>query len=130
MEFEEQDQEQNEEMQQLASSNYVSTAAAEASRTRAGGYKYKECLKNQAIGIGGNAVDGCREFMPASWTRRNPRCPQMRSLYLSQKLSPQTKRGRDNAAAVPPSIGVPSDPDEPAEASGGAVGDGSRNGKP
>ncbi|CAA7043823.1 unnamed protein product [Microthlaspi erraticum] len=26
--------------------------------------KYKECLKNHAASIGGNAVDGCGEFMP------------------------------------------------------------------
>uniref|UniRef100_A0A7N0V4N3 ZF-HD dimerization-type domain-containing protein n=1 Tax=Kalanchoe fedtschenkoi TaxID=63787 RepID=A0A7N0V4N3_KALFE len=24
---------------------------------------YKECQKNQAAGVGGHAVDGCREFM-------------------------------------------------------------------
>ncbi|MCE3215673.1 hypothetical protein HAX54_003171 [Datura stramonium] len=27
--------------------------------------KYRECLKNHAVGIGGYAVDGCGEFMPA-----------------------------------------------------------------
>lgn len=27
--------------------------------------KYKECLKNHAVGIGGHAVDGCGEFLPA-----------------------------------------------------------------
>ncbi|KAF9622989.1 hypothetical protein IFM89_035704 [Coptis chinensis] len=27
--------------------------------------KYRECLKNHAVGIGGHAVDGCGEFMPA-----------------------------------------------------------------
>ncbi|KAE8715812.1 Zinc-finger homeodomain protein 2 [Hibiscus syriacus] len=26
---------------------------------------YRECLKNHAVGIGGHAVDGCGEFMPA-----------------------------------------------------------------
>ncbi|KAI3508847.1 hypothetical protein L1887_23867 [Cichorium endivia] len=30
-----------------------------------GGYRYRECLKNQAVGIGRLAVDGCGEFMPA-----------------------------------------------------------------
>ncbi|XP_052201665.1 zinc-finger homeodomain protein 2 [Diospyros lotus] len=30
-----------------------------------GGYRYRECLKNHAVGIGGHAVDGCGEFMPA-----------------------------------------------------------------
>ncbi|XP_019174170.1 PREDICTED: zinc-finger homeodomain protein 2-like [Ipomoea nil] len=28
-------------------------------------YRYKECLKNHAVGIGRHAVDGCGEFMPA-----------------------------------------------------------------
>ncbi|KAI5669788.1 hypothetical protein M9H77_19641 [Catharanthus roseus] len=27
--------------------------------------KYRECLKNHAVGIGGHAVDGCGEFLPA-----------------------------------------------------------------
>ncbi|CAA2965379.1 zinc-finger homeodomain 2-like [Olea europaea subsp. europaea] len=27
--------------------------------------RYKECLKNHAVGIGGHAVDGCTEFMAA-----------------------------------------------------------------
>ncbi|XP_078433794.1 zinc-finger homeodomain protein 4-like [Wolffia australiana] len=27
--------------------------------------KYRECLKNHAAAIGGNAVDGCGEFMPS-----------------------------------------------------------------
>ncbi|KAI3922144.1 hypothetical protein MKX01_005833 [Papaver californicum] len=27
--------------------------------------RYRECLKNHAIGVGGHAVDGCGEFMPA-----------------------------------------------------------------
>uniref|UniRef100_A0A803MCI9 ZF-HD dimerization-type domain-containing protein n=2 Tax=Chenopodium quinoa TaxID=63459 RepID=A0A803MCI9_CHEQI len=27
--------------------------------------RYRECLKNHAIGIGGHAVDGCGEFLPA-----------------------------------------------------------------
>ncbi|KMZ72570.1 Zinc finger-homeodomain protein 1 [Zostera marina] len=29
------------------------------------GVKYKECLKNHAASIGGNATDGCGEFMPS-----------------------------------------------------------------
>lgn len=28
-------------------------------------HRYKECLKNHAVGIGGHAVDGCGEFLPA-----------------------------------------------------------------
>ncbi|WOL00447.1 hypothetical protein Cni_G09160 [Canna indica] len=31
----------------------------------AGGGRYRECLKNHAVGIGGHAVDGCGEFLPA-----------------------------------------------------------------
>ncbi|XVE86843.1 hypothetical protein DITRI_Ditri18aG0067700 [Diplodiscus trichospermus] len=27
--------------------------------------RYRECLKNHAVGIGGHAIDGCGEFMPA-----------------------------------------------------------------
>ncbi|KAF8654381.1 hypothetical protein HU200_061562 [Digitaria exilis] len=30
-----------------------------------GGTRYRECLKNHAVGIGGHAVDGCGEFMAA-----------------------------------------------------------------
>uniref|UniRef100_A0A1J3CW13 Zinc-finger homeodomain protein 1 n=1 Tax=Noccaea caerulescens TaxID=107243 RepID=A0A1J3CW13_NOCCA len=28
-------------------------------------FRFRECLKNQAVNIGGHAVDGCGEFMPA-----------------------------------------------------------------
>lgn len=31
----------------------------------AGKARYRECLKNHAVGIGGHALDGCGEFMPA-----------------------------------------------------------------
>ncbi|KAH6784472.1 hypothetical protein C2S52_009431 [Perilla frutescens var. hirtella] len=41
----------------------VDAAAAAAAPLRKP--RYKECLKNHAVGIGGNAVDGCGEFMPA-----------------------------------------------------------------
>ncbi|NP_001151888.1 ZF-HD protein dimerisation region containing protein [Zea mays] len=34
-------------------------------RAKAPGGRYRECLKNHAVGIGGHAVDGCGEFMPA-----------------------------------------------------------------
>ncbi|GKB83792.1 zinc-finger homeodomain protein 1-like protein [Tanacetum coccineum] len=33
--------------------------------TGGGGYRYRECLKNHAVTIGGHAVDGCGEFMAA-----------------------------------------------------------------
>ncbi|CAB4314245.1 unnamed protein product [Prunus armeniaca] len=32
---------------------------------RKGAARYRECLKNHAVGIGGHALDGCGEFMPA-----------------------------------------------------------------
>uniref|UniRef100_A0ACD5Y8M8 Uncharacterized protein n=1 Tax=Avena sativa TaxID=4498 RepID=A0ACD5Y8M8_AVESA len=36
------------------------------SRAKAtGGARYRECLKNHAVGIGGHAVDGCGEFIAA-----------------------------------------------------------------
>ncbi|KAI8013412.1 Zinc-finger homeodomain protein 1 [Camellia lanceoleosa] len=42
----------------------VSPVAA-AGRKVGGSYRYRECLKNHAVGIGGHAVDGCGEFLPA-----------------------------------------------------------------
>lgn len=41
----------------------VSTPTAR--KVGGGSYRYKECLKNHAVGIGGSAVDGCGEFMAA-----------------------------------------------------------------
>ncbi|KAJ6791918.1 ZF-HD protein dimerization region containing protein [Iris pallida] len=38
---------------------------APGSSSTSGGGRYRECLKNHAVGIGGHAVDGCGEFMPA-----------------------------------------------------------------
>ncbi|XAR62106.1 hypothetical protein NMG60_11016726 [Bertholletia excelsa] len=32
---------------------------------KGGGYRYRECMKNHAVGIGSHAVDGCGEFMAA-----------------------------------------------------------------
>lgn len=52
-------------------SNSVSTrpkpgeGSSAARKTGGGSIRYRECLKNHAIGIGGQAVDGCGEFMPA-----------------------------------------------------------------
>ncbi|XP_020575619.1 zinc-finger homeodomain protein 1-like [Phalaenopsis equestris] len=34
-------------------------------RHSVGGVRYRECLKNHAVGIGGHAVDGCGEFTAA-----------------------------------------------------------------
>ncbi|RWR89974.1 zinc-finger homeodomain-containing protein [Cinnamomum micranthum f. kanehirae] len=42
-----------------------SVAAAAAASHRKLTTRYRECLKNHAVGIGGHAVDGCGEFMPA-----------------------------------------------------------------
>ncbi|KAL5705898.1 hypothetical protein ACHQM5_024130 [Ranunculus cassubicifolius] len=39
--------------------------SGELAIVRKSGGKYRECLKNHAVGIGGHAVDGCGEFMPA-----------------------------------------------------------------
>ncbi|TVU09882.1 hypothetical protein EJB05_43380, partial [Eragrostis curvula] len=38
---------------------------AKAPGSGGGGGRYRECLKNHAVGIGGHAVDGCGEFMAA-----------------------------------------------------------------
>ncbi|XP_073010520.1 zinc-finger homeodomain protein 1-like isoform X2 [Typha latifolia] len=41
-------------------------AATSANRKPSGGgARYRECLKNHAVGIGGHAVDGCGEFIAA-----------------------------------------------------------------
>ncbi|KAF3445985.1 hypothetical protein FNV43_RR11163 [Rhamnella rubrinervis] len=43
----------------------TSSAARKSSATTASAIRYRECLKNHAVGIGGHAVDGCGEFMAA-----------------------------------------------------------------
>ncbi|CAH9052118.1 unnamed protein product [Cuscuta europaea] len=50
--------------------NYgISGTAAGGGGRKSTGYghyfRYRECLKNHAVGIGGHALDGCGEFMPA-----------------------------------------------------------------
>ncbi|KAK1435456.1 hypothetical protein QVD17_01219 [Tagetes erecta] len=47
---------------QLPPDNF--TAIGNSGR-KSGGYRYKECLKNHALSIGGHALDGCGEFMAA-----------------------------------------------------------------
>ncbi|KAA8538151.1 hypothetical protein F0562_027759 [Nyssa sinensis] len=50
----------------MASVGTGGEGASAASRRGGGGtYRYRECLKNHAVGIGGQAVDGCGEFMAA-----------------------------------------------------------------
>lgn len=73
MEFEDQEEEMG------LTSSYDSNAAARVKMSGSGlmevtgstlalrkpSPRYKECLKNHAVGIGGHAIDGCGEFMPA-----------------------------------------------------------------
>ncbi|XP_058087924.1 zinc-finger homeodomain protein 1-like [Magnolia sinica] len=78
MEFEE--QEEQEEEIGLHASGYDSHGNSRAKMSTAGGSesgggtaasnrkpvsRYRECLKNHAVSIGGHAVDGCGEFMAA-----------------------------------------------------------------
>ncbi|XP_058096982.1 zinc-finger homeodomain protein 1 [Magnolia sinica] len=85
MEFEDQDDQEDEEMELPVSASYDSVprakiassaggaaattdggaAAAATASSRRSGSRYRECLKNHAVSIGGHAVDGCGEFMPA-----------------------------------------------------------------
>ncbi|KAE8655878.1 Zinc-finger homeodomain protein 2 [Hibiscus syriacus] len=75
MEFEDQE-EQEEEMglapsyDSLGNSSRVRTSGVEPGSVTSAGQQqrkpsYRECLKNHAVGICGQAVDGCGEFMPA-----------------------------------------------------------------
>ncbi|GMH22437.1 hypothetical protein Nepgr_024280 [Nepenthes gracilis] len=43
----------------------VAPSVGAARKAAATTTKYRECLKNHAVSIGGHAVDGCGEFMPA-----------------------------------------------------------------
>ncbi|KAG0487029.1 hypothetical protein HPP92_009124 [Vanilla planifolia] len=43
---------------------YPLSMAASLKRKNSAPARYKECLKNHAASIGGNATDGCGEFMP------------------------------------------------------------------
>lgn len=53
----------------ISSSSPVPLAAAAVvepqSHSQKKPIRYRECLKNHAVGIGGHAVDGCGEFLPA-----------------------------------------------------------------
>ncbi|KAK6135003.1 hypothetical protein DH2020_031230 [Rehmannia glutinosa] len=70
MDYEDQDEEQEGEIGSGPSYNDptrnktpTSSEAAAAAPLRK--HRYKECLKNHAVGIGGHAVDGCGEFISA-----------------------------------------------------------------
>ncbi|CAN1331970.1 Zinc-finger homeodomain protein 2 [Linum perenne] len=64
--------EEEEEMRPTASSAPTKTVSSDDGGGEAGSssnsavaVRYRECLKNQAVGIGGHAVDGCGEFIAA-----------------------------------------------------------------
>ncbi|KAJ8541329.1 hypothetical protein K7X08_002145 [Anisodus acutangulus] len=74
MEFddEHEEQEQEEELGAAAAETYqtpgnnsVRDEGFSTILVRKSGVRYRECLKNHAVGIGGHALDGCGEFMPA-----------------------------------------------------------------
>ena len=49
----------------LAASGGGGSGGAEAVTQPSRKPRYRECLKNHAVGLGGHALDGCGEFMPA-----------------------------------------------------------------
>ncbi|KMT08617.1 hypothetical protein BVRB_6g138940 [Beta vulgaris subsp. vulgaris] len=73
MEFEDEHEEEEEEEEEEQSSEMAITPTFKknqqqqnlATTTATTTVRYRECLKNHAVGIGGHAVDGCGEFMPA-----------------------------------------------------------------
>ncbi|XP_021725404.1 zinc-finger homeodomain protein 1-like [Chenopodium quinoa] len=62
MEFEEEHEEEEEEEEE---SEMAITPTFKKQHQPTATVRYRECLKNHAIGIGGHAVDGCGEFLPA-----------------------------------------------------------------
>ncbi|KDP29745.1 hypothetical protein JCGZ_18680 [Jatropha curcas] len=72
MEFEDQEEHDEEEemdlpasYDSLGNSTRVKMTSSGAETGHSTKPRYRECLKNHAVGIGGHAVDGCGEFMPA-----------------------------------------------------------------
>lgn len=66
MEFEEHEDQEDEAPMQVPENYEIGKIIGDGvSRKNGGGHKYRECLKNHAVGIGGHAVDGCGEFMAA-----------------------------------------------------------------
>ncbi|KAF5739768.1 zinc-finger homeodomain protein 2-like [Tripterygium wilfordii] len=57
--------EQEEEIGMAEATGYDSLGNS-STRSKSGAVRYRECLKNHAVNIGGQAVDGCREFMAAA----------------------------------------------------------------
>jgi ZF-HD class homeobox domain-containing protein len=72
------------------------------------GTRYRECLKNHAVGIGGYAVDGCGEFMAAGEegsidALRCAACGCHRNFHRKESDSPTGGAGpADPAAALSP----------------------------
>ncbi|GAB2232256.1 hypothetical protein Droror1_Dr00011288 [Drosera rotundifolia] len=71
---EEEDEEEEEDINLPPPQSYDSVPQPSATRPRVGqlagprkpaATKYRECLKNHAVSIGGHATDGCGEFLPA-----------------------------------------------------------------
>ncbi|KAL3526525.1 hypothetical protein ACH5RR_011181 [Cinchona calisaya] len=48
----------------LKRDEYSRNSTKNSSRVTVKNVRYGECQKNHAAGVGGYAVDGCREFMP------------------------------------------------------------------
>ncbi|KAK6154187.1 hypothetical protein DH2020_013826 [Rehmannia glutinosa] len=69
MDYEDQDEEQEVEIGSGPSYNdptrNKTPTSSEAAPPPLRKHRYKECLKNHAVGIGGHAVDGCGEFIAA-----------------------------------------------------------------
>ncbi|CAD6265147.1 unnamed protein product [Miscanthus lutarioriparius] len=70
-----------------------------------GGTRYRQCLKNHAVGIGGHAVDGCGEFMAAGEegsidALRCAACGCHRNFHRKESDSPTGGSGADPATAA------------------------------
>lgn len=81
-------------------------AAANVPSTPAASGRYRECLKNHAVGIGGHAVDGCGEFMAAGeeGTLEGLKCAACnchRNFHRKEAL--EGVRGGMNVTTKPPS---------------------------
>ncbi|XP_062196287.1 zinc-finger homeodomain protein 2-like [Phragmites australis] len=74
-----------------------------------GGTRYRECLKNHAVGIGGHAVDGCGEFMAAGEegsidALRCAACGCHRNFHRKESDSPTGAASAEPAALSPAAI--------------------------
>ncbi|KAG8087377.1 hypothetical protein GUJ93_ZPchr0010g9475 [Zizania palustris] len=74
-----------------------------------GGARYRECLKNHAVGIGGHAVDGCGEFMAAGEegsidALRCAACGCHRNFHRKESDSPTGVGAAEPSAVSPAAI--------------------------